>query len=262
MPDDLPGRLITPNPANALTDEPTTEPVLWISEDLLRHQEAKQLWADLLTCHHETGLWPLLLGNHGDRGTPWHTGDLAPVPSSWADELDVEGELSKTWEKEREFARQFEAEPPPIDTWPGLALAGEPNSDPSRRAIELATSKPGTRGLLSGIVGGSCVGPFLGLVPASDGAEAIIAVGWSSEAGGERATIVLRSWQKRFGVRLFSLGPDTLNVTVAWPPRTLEHARRVAVEHYAFCPDLRQDNDFEEYSAEIVDAPVWSFWWD
>ncbi|MEU7838999.1 DUF4253 domain-containing protein [Nonomuraea sp. NPDC049129] len=46
----------------------------------------------------------------------------------------------------------------------------------------------------------------------------------------------------------------------AGPP---DHARAPqAVEHYAFCPDLGQDNDFAEYAAEIVDAPVWSFWWD
>ncbi|GAA3573091.1 hypothetical protein GCM10022419_062530 [Nonomuraea rosea] len=258
VPDGLRGRLITPKPAWARTGEPVTDPVLWITDDLLRDQEAGRLWADLLTRHRESGLWPLLLGNGGDHVTPWHAGDLAPVPSSWADELDVEGELSKTWGKERVFWRQFEEEPPPFDEWPGLARAGEQGPDPDRRAFELATTPSGIRRLLTG----TDHSPFLGLVPARDGAETIIAVGWSSAAGGARATVVLRSWQERFGVRLCSLGPDTLNVTVAWPPRTLEHARHVAVEHYAFCPDLRQDNDFEEYAAEIVDAPVWSFWWD
>ncbi|QKG27268.1 hypothetical protein ACTIVE_8921 [Actinomadura verrucosospora] len=40
-------------------------------------------------------------------------------------------------------------------------------------------------------------------------------------------------------MRVCCLGRAGLNITVAWPPRLLEHARRVAAEHHAFCPDLR-----------------------
>jgi hypothetical protein len=256
VPDGLRGRLIIPNPEHARTDEAGTEPALWITDDLLGDEEAGRLWADLLPRHRETGLWPLLLGNEGDHVTPWHVGALAPVPSNWADEVDVDECLARGWKQA--FDNDYYAEPGPFDAWPGRAPGGEPGPDPDRRAVELATSPSGIRDLLTG-TGHS---PFLGLISARDGAEAIIASGWSSEAGAEDATAVLRTWQERFGVRLCSIGPDTLNVTVAWPPRTLEHARRVAAEHYAFCPDLRQDNDFEEYAAEVVNAPVWSFWWD
>ncbi|WP_173100576.1 DUF4253 domain-containing protein [Actinomadura verrucosospora] len=45
--------------------------------------------------------------------------------------------------------------------------------------------------------------------------------------------------QERYGMRVCCLGRAGLNITVAWPPRLLEHARRVAAEHHAFCPDLR-----------------------
>jgi hypothetical protein len=256
VPNGLRGRQITPDPKWARTDVPVTEPVLWITEDLLEDEEAGRLWADLLTRHSETGLWPLLLGNAGDHATPWHTGNLAPVPPSWADEVNVDEWLARGWEEA--FGNYLAEELAPFDAWPGPAPAGDPGPEPDRRAIELATSPSGIRSLLTGTEHS----PFLGLVQARDSAEAIIASGWSSAAGGEKATAVLRTWQERFGVRLCSIGPDTLNVTVAWPPRTLAHARHVAAEHYAFCPDLRQDNDFEEYAAKVVDAPVWSFWWD
>ncbi|GAA2404772.1 hypothetical protein GCM10010191_10630 [Actinomadura vinacea] len=256
VPDGLQGCLITPDPERARTDEPVTEPVLWISDALLDDQEAGRLWADLLPRHRETGLWPLLLGNEGDQGTPWHTGDLAPVPSSWADEVDVDASLVQGWKLV--FENDVLDLPSPFDAWPGRAPGGGPGPDPDRRAVELATSPSGIRDLLTA----TAHSPFLGLVPARDGAEAIIASGWSSEAGAEHATAILRTWQERFGVRLCSIGPDALNVTVAWPPRTPEHARHVAAEHYAFCPDLWQDNHFEEYAAQLVDAPVWCFWWD
>ncbi len=105
--------------------------------------------------------------------------------------------------------------------------------------------------------------PYLGPVPAADGAGAIAASGWLSRAGGAaQASSVVRSWQHRFGARLCSLGIDTLVVTVAWPPMTPQHARRVAAEHFAFCNDLADMVPFDEYAAELVRAAVWGFWWD
>jgi Domain of unknown function (DUF4253) len=43
---------------------------------------------------------------------------------------------------------------------------------------------------------------------------------------------VVRSWEDRFGVRVVLLGADTLEVSVAAPPVTTEHALRVAAEHW------------------------------
>ena len=47
-------------------------------------------------------------------------------------------------------------------------------------------------------------------------------------------------------------------------PHTLEHARQVAAEHLAFADECHQRSGYTvaELGAVLVDAPIWSFWWD
>jgi hypothetical protein len=73
---------------------------------------------------------------------------------------------------------------------------------------------------------------------------------------------VIRSWQGRFGARLCTLGANTLIVSVAWPPATAGHARRVAAEHVAFCADLADTVEFGDYADSLIGAQTWTFWWD
>ena len=261
LPADLPsGGLVIPDPAVTLVD-PVTEPVLWVSDEPLNEDDAGRRWADLLSLHGTTGLWPLLLGAQQTSGNaplrPWHNGELFPVPPGQADGIDLDELFAELREQAIEDHGLAE-EGVPFDTWPWPAPGGEPGADPARQAIELVTSPSGIQKLLDG----SGRGPFLGLTAALDGADAVSVCGWPSEAGGEECTAVLRSWQQRFGVRVCSLGFDTLGLSVARPPRTAEHARHGAVEHYTFCPDLARDNDFDAYAAGLVGATAWSLWWD
>jgi hypothetical protein len=39
-------------------------------------------------------------------------------------------------------------------------------------------------------------------------------------------------------------------------------ARRVAAEHFAFCPDLADMTTLDDRARSLVDAEVWAFWWD
>jgi len=145
----------------------------------------------------------------------------------------------------------------PYRSWPGLADPATPGADPDEHAARLARAPGGVSELT-----GCGEPPYLGLVPASDGAAAIAACGWLSPAGGAAETAaVVRSWQDRFGARLCSLGIDTLVLSVAWPPVTSEHARRVAAEHLAFCHDLVGLVEFDEYAEALTGASTWSFWW-
>ncbi|WP_254715620.1 DUF4253 domain-containing protein [Actinomadura sp. NAK00032] len=75
---------------------------------------------------------------------------------------------------------------------------------------------------------------------------------------------MLRSWEDRFGVRVVRVGFDTLDVSVAAPPVTEEHALHVAAEHFAFCPDNVQQGPetLREYAKAIQGGNSWSFWWD
>ncbi|MDL5159285.1 DUF4253 domain-containing protein [Actinomycetospora termitidis] len=85
-----------------------------------------------------------------------------------------------------------------------------------------------------------------------------------------RAGAVLRSWEERFGAMVVYVGTATLLLSVACPPRTLDEARLVATEHFAFCPDQVDPQTGKEtgpltisaYAQTIRGQFHWRFWWD
>jgi hypothetical protein len=268
LPDGLPpGRLITPDSRWA-RGEPVTGPVLWVSDEPVPDIGAH--WGRLHHQHPRTGLWPLLLttleGSGGGSGRPWHNGELAPVAPELAERMDPDQFLAEWWGSttgaaDDEFDFEEDAvNPVPFRSWPGLAAVGPPGTDPDQHADALVTAPDGARRLTRRVSD-----PHLGLVPAADSAGTIAACGWMT-IGTEHATAVVRSWQQRFGVRLCALGFDNLGLSVAWPPRTREHAQHVAAEHYAFCGDIVDQSDevstFDEYATTLVNATAWWFWWD
>jgi hypothetical protein len=283
LPDGLPrGRLIVPEPAYA-TGTPVSEPVLWISDKPVLN--AGPLFARLLASHEVTGLWPLLLTTmvipnigsgmrpelrdmlrRNPPGRPWFTGELSPVPSDAIDELNAEELLGHGWNLSTGQGGQgtdFEQDAipsVPFSSWPGLADPMSPGADPDATAARIATSPDGLR-RLTGRVDPDAA--HLGLVPAPDGAAAITTCGWWSNAGDPlEIAVVVRSWQRRFGARLCSLGFGLLCLSVAWPPETAEQARRVAAEHLAFCPGILGSSTFGEYADNLRSASTWQFWWD
>jgi hypothetical protein len=48
------------------------------------------------------------------------------------------------------------------------------------------------------------------------------------------------------------------------PPRTLEHASRIAAEHSVFCDECAGQGLREALAiaAALIGAPIWTFWWD
>jgi hypothetical protein len=276
LPDGLPpGRLIVPDPEFA-EEEPVTEPVLWVSSDPV--PDAGPLWARLLALHPDSGLWPLLLMGRPvsprraqrfpekarwEVGRPWHSGELAPVPAERIDSLDAGRLLAEWWDatigpRQKRIRPGTDAPAQPFRAWPGLAEPSAPGRDPDQHAVSVVTAPGGIRRLT--MYDGD---PYVGLTRALDGAAAITACGWLSRADGAAGTAaVVRSWQERFGGRLCSLSMDTLGMAVAWPPTTLEHARRVAAEHLAFCPDLLDTSTLDDHARSLVGAPLWACWWD
>ncbi|GLZ14627.1 hypothetical protein Acsp04_48620 [Actinomadura sp. NBRC 104425] len=240
LPDGLPpGRLITPEEAD--------RPALWVSDEPL--PDAGRHWLRLYDLRHETGLYPLLLeGLAGDPGRPWHDGELWPGSVAAIDALDAENVLEKAWHSVTEGAEHGPLSGP----WPGLAPPGEADADADAAARRQAERS-------------DCA--LLGLVPAERGADALTAAGWGgpcNHLGTAEVSAVVRSWENRFGARVTSVGFDILRLSVAAPPTTVEHARRVAVEHHALCPDniWQGVGDFDQYAEFLADAESWWFWWD
>ncbi|ESU50551.1 hypothetical protein P376_1471 [Streptomyces sp. HCCB10043] len=81
-----------------------------------------------------------------------------------------------------------------------------------------------------------------------------------------RLCAVLRSWEDRYDARVVVLGFDTMIVSVGRPPATIEEARALAAEHYAFCPDNIDQSppyDLDVYAGKaVLNQEAWSFWWD
>ncbi|MBX6768333.1 MAG: DUF4253 domain-containing protein [Actinomadura rubrobrunea] len=244
LPDGLPaGRLITPAESDG--------PALWVSDEQL--SDADMHWARLYDIRRETGLYPLLLDGLSSAPTrPWHDGELYPPANVDLDALDAAEVLAKRWSQVAQEGVDGIIESSP---WPGLAPPGETDADADAVARRLA------EGL------GEVNSWFLGLVSADRGADALTVAGWTGPCNHmdtEEISAVVRSWEERFGVRVVAVGFDILQLSVAAPPKTIEHARRVAVEHLIFCPDniWQEIGDFEEYTRRLVGAERWWFWWD
>ncbi|MFE0173309.1 DUF4253 domain-containing protein [Streptomyces sp. NPDC059002] len=251
-----PGRLIVPDPQYSWPGTALpTDPVLWISDEPSPPAEAGRWWGELLRRHRETGLWPLLLGTLPASGDavlrPWHNGELKPTSSAAVDEVDLAAICADGWEE------LWEGGQPPYPAWPGMAPGASPTGDPDDQALALTGSSEG----VTAVCAGSGDGPYLGLTAATDSAAAIMACGWQPEIGSDAVAAMVRTWDRRFGVRLCSLGFQAIGLSVGRPPRTPGHARQVAAEHVAFCPEIMEFGDFDAYAAALVDAPVWTFQW-
>ncbi|MDI6103550.1 DUF4253 domain-containing protein [Actinoplanes sp. NEAU-A12] len=234
--------------------------LLWVSSG----PPSPGWWSALHEQHGSTGLWPLLLGSlsESDPDRPWRSdGDLRPDQIRSRPGDHYPGAVLGNWwsSVEPEEEDDLDTVGPYRDGWPGLARRGEPQADPTERAAEVAD-------LI--LAKGWLTVPRLGLVPSARGADALTDAAWTGPANHENDTAkiscVLRNWEDRFGVRVVAAGFDILYLSVAAPPADLEHATEVAAEHHAFCPDnvWQGCGSLTEYAEELVNAPLWSFWWD
>jgi len=110
----------------------------------------------------------------------------------------------------------------------------------------------------------------IALVPAGRPADVLPVLGWipgnwncafpaPSPVG---FAAVLRSWEERFGARLFVLSHDQAWLLVERPPRDLDAALPVAAEHFVFCDEPAGRQPVRTTATDIAGAPVWYFWWD
>jgi hypothetical protein len=247
------------------------EPLLWVGDG---PAEAGR-WAASRREHAGGGWWPLLLGGKERwRAGPAHDawlGSDALDRSRCSDPADHDpAVVLATWwnwyyglapgQYDVETVEKRLAHNAPFDLdWPGLAKApAQPGDDPD----VVADAQAGAL-----LAGRRLTAPRLGLVPVARPADIPAVLGWQGPINHENdqavLSSVLRSWEERFGVRLVALGPDTMHLSVAAPPRTTAEAELVAAEHAAFCPDsLNSVSSIGEYARQLVGIQCWHFWWD
>lgn len=255
------GRLVWPYPGNAeaLGLAPATRPVYWLSDEPVN----ADLWTRLRQDHDRSGLWPVLAeASHYDPESPWVSGDVVPNTDEDIEAHDAATVMAEVWAEwaqpqhgEEDLDYDFEDLEPFGRDCPGLAPAGDAMATPEQTADWFADLiDDGTARLL--------------LVPARRSADVLTALGWQGPVNhsDEKAPLsaMLRSWEDRFGARVVRMGSDTLDVSVAAPPSTTEHAVHVAAEHWVSCPDniVQGPGTLTEYATQIQGKNSWSFWWD
>ncbi|MGH8913287.1 MAG: DUF4253 domain-containing protein [Acidimicrobiia bacterium] len=231
--------------------------VLWATDEPL--DDGAATWWLLHNAENGSSVIPLLLsgigGDQGDR--PWDSGEFDGGNAADIEELVVADLLARWWEMgvpdpEEDEDETAELLSPFTRRFPGLAPAEE-------RLIPVET--------LEGVLA-QFPPARLGLVVADSPADALSVLGWRGATNYDQApkelSAVLRSWQERFGATLVGVGFDTVHLLVTRPPRSRASAVRAAAEHYAFCLDsvVQGAGSISALADELIDAPVWSFWWD
>ncbi|GGP99591.1 DUF4253 domain-containing protein [Streptosporangium pseudovulgare] len=225
-------------------------PAFWLSDEPV----SAELWSGLRAEHPRSGLWPLLLE---DSVQPWSSGQIAPDTVEEIDNYHTSAFMAEVWADWTEKASddQLELLAPFGSRCPGPAPSGRLAADPDVVADWYAGLVAERR-------------TPLGLVAAGRGADALAVMGWQGALNHNEWMVplaaVVRSWEERFGARLVGVGFNTLDLSVAAPPTTAEHALHVAAEHWTFCPDsvIYSAGTLAGYAEQIMGRNAWSFWWD
>jgi hypothetical protein len=282
LPDEGPVRIgsVTLPAGKLITGNPGPEPVAWATVDSV--PQSSRVWDALSGLHSQTGLVPIQLdglrvdsmlprdrrGLSGGALRPWDNGEFGrPADPREADELDVGAVLENLWrgsvwadEDDPEAMRQWA---PFTLAWPGLAAPGQTPLPSAERQHALDVTLPRIRAAHR-----ATPQARIGLVAAGRPADALAVIGWHGLANyGQEALMplitVLRSWEDRFGARLIDVGFADLRLLVERPPRTLEAAQRLAAEQAVLADDcIDGARDVPDIAARLVNAPIWTFWWD
>ena len=245
---------------------PSRRPVAWVTSEAV--PEPGRVWARLHDARQQTGLLPFLIDYlSGAPDRPWDTEEFHEEPADPGevggdlDLIDV-GELLEYWWDDQTNELDLADEDPASAGFLAAEIAPFARTFPGL-APPATTSLTSAR--LSAVLG--ALPPHrIGLVPATEAAEALPLVGWCP-AGLPQHTLevaaVVRSWADRFGVRMLKIGFADFSVLADRPPGNLQHARQLAAEQWAFCDEVGDGlSDINSISAYIMESPVWRFWWD
>jgi len=229
---------------------------LWVTGEFA---DAAGAWLALRERLGGTGLVPLLLsGLRGEPGRPWESGELDPPACGALADLEVPALLRDGWDSHVPCPEEDEQETaellaPFSRSFPGLAPAASGLASPA--GLEQAVA--------------SLTGPMrIGLAVASRPADVLVGIGWQGAANYHRTaaplTVVLRSWEDRFGAAVMHVGFDTIDLLVERPALSRQAALAVAAEHFAFCMDniYQGAGSISAYARQLTGAVRWSFWWD
>lgn len=233
------------------------EDAIWATTQAVPN--AGRTWLALSDAHPRTGVVPILL-----NPTEEFQGFYEDPPSiAELDQIDITGLLRMMWndkfqhdEAYSDGPRLMQQRAPFSRDFPGLASREDTPLSPDHLDAALSSLPPAR----------------IGLIPASRPADAIAVIGWSPFdpryyplPNSVWIAAVLRSWEDRFGAQLLTVGHGAkIQLLVKRPPRDHNAAQHLAAEHVVFCDECagRGLRDISDISDAIINAPIWTFWWD
>jgi hypothetical protein len=247
-----------------------------------------RVWSALSELSGQTGLVPFLATSmFRDTRRPWppaggFTTDLAwPADLAKADRLDGPAVLADRWVRRREGLGneeddELETEP----TWITPEELAEDLREYRERQAALSApfhEFPGPAPAIAEPVDHKELAVFfdslpparIGLAAAARSADLLAVLGWPTAnwiGGQEPLTAVLRSWEDRFGARMFEVSRPVVRVLVARPPRDRSAALAIAAEQWALADECWPGSaegliDVQEIADELLHALTWGFYW-
>lgn len=219
-------------------------------------------WEALEGAVSQTGCWPLITGDAGDRDFQQEMQDLDPDAKvetviRRAGTIDLAAWMKKT---QVEVSGQFDDDPEARAYFDGVV--NKRLDWPERPA-----KQPVWHASLSSFGRGRCDKAAISLVPT--------VVPWETPAwmrfGGFNAcpdpevhVAIMRHWHERYGASPVCMTFDTLEFRIAGPPQTQEAARALALEQYVYCNDIVDQGmgSVDALAMSLWQAPSWFFWWD
>lgn len=220
---------------------------MWLTDE--RVPSGYVVWAELAANFDETGLWPVV----------WS----APIPPQVdrpvhpPQNRDAEALLASLWD---EFVGWMEEDAAPFvapfgETFPGLAPA---QTECQYNAVDRFRSDDRFRD--------DKIGDRLALVAVERPADIPATIGWNDTTDleyAEEISVVLRSWEDRFGAYLVSLSPGYMDLTIERPPETEQDHWLWAAERLAFNQNHVQSESLAEYvELSVKSDHTVAFWWD
>jgi hypothetical protein len=227
----------------------------------LHGSQALDIWEGLRNVVALSGYWPVLLGSgielnylhesfrlHTEPEPIYGEGFVMRSSSSIESLAHLSATAGLAWlEQEREF-RLNDGDLLPHGDWPG-------DVTPLNRISSIddyRTNKPYSE-------------LYMALVPSADSwlVPAYLSFGgWNSCPPPDVHASLFKYWHDTYGAEIVALTHNVVELRVSMPPTSREAALKLAEEQFVYCTDMDSGGTVEDLAAQLLNASVWSFWWD